>query len=74
VVRGGVRRQAIHHLLSTIPYTHVEKARLDLPKRPATTGYQRPPRDTQSFVADHAAKLELAAAAGEKPRQREGEH
>jgi polyphosphate kinase 2 len=68
------RINAIHHLLSTIPYTHVQKPRLDLPKRPATTGYQRPPRDSQVFVADHAGKLELAAAAGEKPRQREGEH
>ena len=68
------RLNAIHHLLSTIPYTHIERAPLELPKRPPTTGYQRPPRNTQTFVPDHAGDLELAAAAGEAPRQREGEH
>ena len=68
------RINAIAHLLSTIPYTHVERARLELPTRPPTTGYLRPPRDTQTFVPDHARDLELAAAAGDKPRQREGEH
>ena len=68
------RVNAIHHLLSTIPYTHVERARLELPHRPPTTGYQRPPRNTQTFVPDHAGDLELAAAEGEKPRQREGDH
>jgi hypothetical protein len=68
------RVNAIHHLLNTIPYTHVERARLELPHRPPTTGYQRPPRNTQTFVPDHAGNLELAAAEGEKPRQREGQH
>ena len=68
------RLNAIHHLLSTIPYTHIERAPLALPKRPPTTGYQRPPRNTQTFVPDHAGDLELAAAEGEKPRQREGDH
>ena len=68
------RVNAINHLLGTLPYTHVERARLELPHRPATTGYQRPPRDSQTFVPDHAADLELAAVAGKKPRQREGEH
>ena len=61
------RLNAIHHLLSTIPYTHIERAPLALPKRPPTTGYQRPPRNTQTFVPDHAGDLELAAAAGETP-------
>ena len=68
------RLNAIHHLLSTIPYTYVDKPRLDLPHRPPTTGYIRPPRDTQTFVPDHAHNLELAMEAGEQPRQREGEH
>jgi polyphosphate kinase 2 len=68
------RINAIHHLLSTIPYTHVERPPLELPERPATTGYQRPPRDTQGFVPDHAHILEAAAAAGRKPPQREGKH
>ncbi len=68
------RINAIHHLLSTIPYTHVERAPLALPRRPGTTGYQRPPRDVQTFVFDHARDLELAAATAGKKRQREGEH
>ncbi|MGB7979893.1 MAG: polyphosphate kinase 2 [Candidatus Nanopelagicales bacterium] len=68
------RINAIHHLLSTIPYTRVERAPLALPKRPATTGYQRPPRDTQTFVVDHARDLELAAQEAGRKRQREGEH
>jgi len=68
------RINAIHHLLSTIPYTRVERAPLSLPERPATTGYQRPPRDTQGYVPDHAHILEAAAAAGDKPPQREGKH
>jgi polyphosphate kinase len=68
------RLNAIHHLLSTIPYKYVERARLDLPKRPPTTGYIRPPRDTQTFVPDHAHDIEVAAAEGSHGRQREGEH
>ncbi|MCU0284154.1 MAG: polyphosphate kinase 2 [Candidatus Nanopelagicales bacterium] len=68
------RVNAIHHLLGTIPYTHVDKPRLSLPTRPPTTGYVRPPKDTQVHVPDHARDLELAAAEGERARQREGEH
>jgi hypothetical protein len=30
---------------------------LTFPKRPASTGYERPPRDTQTYVPDHAASL-----------------
>ncbi|MGB7961847.1 MAG: polyphosphate kinase 2 [Propionicimonas sp.] len=54
------RINAIHHLLSTVPYAHVEKPRLELPKRPATAGYRRPPRELQRFVPDHAAEIEHA--------------
>jgi polyphosphate kinase 2 len=68
------RINAIHHLLGTIPYTHVDRPRLSLPTRPPTTGYVRPPKDTQVHVPDHARDLELAAVEGERPRQREGEH
>jgi polyphosphate kinase 2 len=68
------RINAIHHLLSTIPYQHVDRPPLELPHRPATTGYQRPPRNTQTFVPDHAADLLLGAESGDKPRQREGQH
>jgi polyphosphate kinase 2 len=68
------RINAIAHLLSTIPYTHVARAPIELPARPATTGYQRPPRDVQTYVPDHAHDLELAASEAPRKRQREGEH
>ncbi len=68
------RVNAIAHLLSTIPYTHVERPPLQLPKRPPTTGYQRTPREMQTYVPDHAHALELATAAAPSKRQREGKH
>ncbi len=78
VVESDDKRRArinsIHHLLSTIPYAHVERDELKLPERPPTMGYVRPPRDTQKHVPDHAGLLEAAAAAGDEAPQREGEH
>ncbi|MFL6072825.1 MAG: polyphosphate kinase 2 [Mycobacteriales bacterium] len=47
----------IAHLLSTLPYREVAPPELTLPHRPAARGYQRPPRDTQTYVPDHAATL-----------------
>jgi len=78
VVESDDKRRArincINHLLSTIPYTYVEAPELELPDRPPTTGYLRPPTDTQTYVPDHAARIEMAAAGGKKAPQREGEH
>ena len=51
------RINTIAHLLSTIPYRAVAQPALELPPRPASRGYQRPPRDSQTFVPDHAATL-----------------
>jgi len=47
----------IHHLLSTIDYEEVQRPPLELPKRPPSTGYRRPPRDTQTYVPDYAHTL-----------------
>ncbi|MDH6131146.1 polyphosphate kinase 2 [Kitasatospora sp. MAA4] len=62
VVESEDKRRArinmIAHLLSTVPYRDVTKPPPELPPRPASTGYQRPPRDLQKYVPDHAAKLE----------------
>ncbi len=79
VVESDDKRRArincIDHLLSTIPYTAVVKEDLDLPERPPTTGYQRPPRDTQTYVPDHSTEVEMASAATKATkRQREGKH
>jgi len=51
------RLNMIAHLLSTIPYEHVTPRGLSLPARPPSRGYERPPRDTQKYVPDHAATL-----------------
>lgn len=62
VVEADDKRRArinmIAHLLSRIPYTQVEGAPLSLPERPATTGYERTARAMQSYVPDHASRLE----------------
>ncbi|MBC9717368.1 polyphosphate kinase 2 [Streptomyces sp. TRM66268-LWL] len=51
------RLNTIAHLLSTLPYRDVPPPVLELPKRPPSTGYQRPPRDLQMYVPDHTANL-----------------
>ncbi|MGW1884594.1 polyphosphate kinase 2 [Streptomyces sp. NPDC001970] len=61
VVESDDKRRArlnmIAHLLSTVPYEAVRLPAIELPARPPGTGYQRPPRDLQSYVPDHAARL-----------------
>ena len=61
VIESDDKRRArlnmIHHLLSTVDYRQVQRLPLDLPSRPPSTGYVRPPRDTQSYVPDHAATM-----------------
>ncbi|MER6385990.1 polyphosphate kinase 2 [Streptomyces sp. NPDC001250] len=61
IVESDDKRRArlnmIAHLLSTVPYHDVPPPVLELPPRPASTGYQRPPRDLQTYVPDHAASL-----------------
>ncbi len=46
------------HLLSTVPYHDVQRLPLELPPRPRSAGYVRAPRESQTFVPDHAASLE----------------
>ncbi|MFE7313432.1 polyphosphate kinase 2 [Streptomyces sp. NPDC057555] len=62
VVESDDKRRArvnmIAHLLSTVPYHDVTPPLLELPSRPPSTGYRRPPRDLQTYVPDHAADLE----------------
>ncbi len=52
------RINMIAHLLSTIPYHEVKRPELELPDRPPGTGYQRPARELQTYVPDHAATLD----------------
>ncbi|MFI6595083.1 polyphosphate kinase 2 [Nonomuraea sp. NPDC050536] len=54
--KRSARINMITHLLSTIPYTKVRRARLTVPERPPSTGYRRPPR-VENSVPDAAARL-----------------
>ena len=61
VVESDDKRRArlnmISHLLSTVDYREVQRLPIELPPRPPSTGYVRPPRDTQNYVPDHAGTL-----------------
>ncbi|MFC8089466.1 polyphosphate kinase 2 [Streptomyces sp. NPDC057301] len=61
VVESDDKRRArlnmIAHLLGSVAYQAVHPPALDLPERPESTGYRRPPRDLQNYVPDHAASL-----------------
>jgi len=67
VVESDDKRRArinmIAHLLSTIPYHDVQRIPLHLPPRPPSKGYIRAPKEMQTYVPDHAAEVEEAAAA-----------
>jgi polyphosphate kinase 2 len=72
VVEGDDKRRArvnmIAHLLSTVPYVEVPRPPLALPDRPPARGYERTPREMQTYVPDHAATL---PPNGAKPRKRD---
>ncbi|MFJ7157009.1 polyphosphate kinase 2 [Streptomyces sp. NPDC101118] len=55
--KRSARLNMIAHLLSTVPYQDVALPALALPPRPPSTGYERPPKDLQNAVPDHAAAL-----------------
>ena len=61
VVESEDKRRArinmIAHLLSSVPWQPVEQQALEIPERPPSTGYQRPPRSQFREVPDHAAHL-----------------
>lgn len=58
--KRAARINMIAHLLSTIPYDTVAPPKLKLPKRPPSSGYRRPPKDTQRYVPNHAEDVENA--------------
>ncbi len=51
------RLNMMAHLLSTIPYTDVPPPAFELPPRPQSRGYERPPREQTTYVPDHCAEL-----------------
>ena len=61
VVEAEDKRRArlnmIHHLLSSIPYSHVERPAIEFPKRPKGTGYQRTSKSLLFNVPDYSQEL-----------------
>jgi polyphosphate kinase 2 len=56
------RINVIAHLLSSVPYEHLEPHPLDIPPRPPRRDYPRPPKDVENhYVPDVAAALERHA-------------
>ncbi len=51
------RLNMIHHLLSQIPYTLVHRPAVEIPDRPQSGGYERPPRELSTQIPDYAATL-----------------
>lgn len=51
------RINMIHHLLEQIPYESIERAEIEIPPRPASGGYERPPQQLDGYVPDYAATL-----------------
>ncbi|GAA2586584.1 polyphosphate kinase 2 [Microbacterium binotii] len=52
------RINMIHHLLERIPWQPVPHESVEIPERPASRGYERPPRSVDAMVPDYAATLE----------------
>ena len=61
IVESDDKRRArlnmIAHLLSAVPWSQVDPPAIKIPKRPASKGYERPPKDEQTYVPDHSATL-----------------
>ena len=56
------RINMIAHLLSKVPWQHVELEKIVIPPRPESTGYERPPRTWTNTVPDYAQQLIDGAA------------
>ncbi|TFD82232.1 polyphosphate kinase 2 [Cryobacterium fucosi] len=55
------RLNMISHLLSIVPYEHREPPAVKIPHRPGGSDYERPPRELNRPVLDHAAEVAVAA-------------
>ncbi|MDR1393919.1 MAG: polyphosphate kinase 2 [Bifidobacteriaceae bacterium] len=65
------RINVIAHLLSSVPYEHLEPEPLDIPPRPPRQNYYRPPRDVENhYVPDVAAALERGGKRSKKGKAR----
>jgi len=52
------RLNTISHLLSQIPYEHLDPKKVTIPERPGADDYERPARELYKYVPDHARNLD----------------
>jgi hypothetical protein len=61
VVEADDKRKArlnmIHHLLSSIDFYAATRPPLEIPHRPQSAGYERPPKELSHYVPDFADEL-----------------
>lgn len=62
------RINVMAHMLDKIPYERMKPQKIDIPERPDATDVDRPPRESQNYVPDHAAAVEAAAKAKKKKK------
>lgn len=55
--KRAARLNMMSHLLSLVPYEQSEPSPVTIPKRPRSSDYERPPRELNRTVPDHAATL-----------------
>jgi polyphosphate kinase 2 (PPK2 family) len=56
------RLNTISHLLSMVPYEHLDPDDVEIPDRPEAADYVRPPRDLHRYVPDHAKAVRTGRA------------
>jgi polyphosphate kinase 2 len=68
--KRAARLNSISHLLSMIPYEHVEPEEVEIPDRPKADNYERPPRDAHRARPRHRGEQEegLSAPGEATPR------
>lgn len=59
------RINMIAHLLSKVPWQHVDPEPIVIPPRPESMGYERPPRDWMNTVPDYAQQVIDGAASAD---------
>jgi polyphosphate kinase 2 len=69
VVEADIKRHArlnmISHLLSVLPYRHIDHPKIQLPPRPPAQDYERPPRELFHQIPDYAATLMVKETKGD---------
>ena len=55
--KRAARLNVISHLLSQIPYEHLDPEKVKILARPGAPDYDRPSRELFKYVPDHAAEL-----------------